>query len=82
MERDSAKWEFTFKADHLQFQSLRLPDMKGEGEEDRSGKILERIYLVERAVETMDRLFVFFLETRLSPAWEKELERMSAWRLA
>ncbi len=82
LERDAAKWEFTFKADRLQFQSLKLPDMKSDEEEDRSGRILERIYLIERAVETMDRLFALFLQIRCSPAWESELERMSAWRLA
>ncbi|MFA4915433.1 MAG: recombination-associated protein RdgC [Syntrophales bacterium] len=82
MDRDSSKWEFTFKADRLQFQSLKLPETQGDEEDDRSGRILERIYLVERAVETMDRLFVLFLQTRCSPAWEREFDRMTKWRLA
>lgn len=81
LERDSAKWEFTFKADRFRFQSLKLPavaETDDEGE-DRSGRTLERIYLLEKAVDTVDRLFVLFLSIRLSDNWEQELPRMAKW---
>jgi len=45
----------------------------------RGGLLLERIYLVEQAIDTMDRLFALFLATRFSPAWEQELARMAKW---
>lgn len=80
LERDSTKWEFTFKADRFSFQSLKLPAAESDAaEDDESGRILERIYLVEKAVDTMDRLFALFLQGRLSDTWESELARMAKW---
>ena len=41
---------------------------------------MERIYLVEKAVETADRLFAIFFHLRMSPQWEKEeLASMGKW---
>jgi recombination associated protein RdgC len=79
--KDETKWEFTFKADMFQFQSLKLPAiMELEEEMDREGRNLERIYLVERIIDTMDRLFTAFLQIRNSSQWkEDELPRMGKW---
>lgn len=80
--RDAAKWEFTFKADTFQFQSLKLPvptDADLEEEEDKSGRVLERIYLIETAIKTMDDLFGQFLALRLSSNWTAEASRMEKW---
>ncbi|MDO9515047.1 MAG: recombination-associated protein RdgC [Syntrophales bacterium] len=74
------RFEFTFKADTFSFQSLRLPVPTDVDEEDRDGKILERIYLTEVAMKTMEQLFALFLEKRLSPEWESgELPLMKKW---
>ncbi|MBW2561889.1 MAG: hypothetical protein JRE40_13680 [Deltaproteobacteria bacterium] len=74
------RFEFTFKADTFSFQSLRLPVPTDVDEEDRDGKILERIYLAEIAMKTMEQLFALFLEKRLSPEWESgELPLMKKW---
>jgi hypothetical protein len=80
--RDSAKWEFTFKADTLQFQSLKLPvptDMDEEEEGDKGGRVLERLYLIEAAIKTMDDLFADFLQLRLSEDWSTEASRLETW---
>ena len=80
--RDSAKWEFSFKADTFQFQSLKLPvptDADLDEQEDKSGRTLERIYLIETAVKTMDDLFAHFLESRLSENWPAEIAKMEKW---
>jgi recombination associated protein RdgC len=74
------RFEFTFKGDTFSFQSLRLPVPTDMDEDDREGKILERISLTEVAMTTMERLFALFLEKRLSPDWESgELPRMKKW---
>ena len=74
------RFEFTFKADTFSFQSLRLPSPTDLDEEDRDGKILERIYLAEGAMKTMEQLFALFLERRLSPQWKAEEEAlMKKW---
>ena len=78
---DKTEWEFTFRADRFHFQSMKLPTLpENNGDEiDREGQLLERIYLIEKAVGTMDLLFQSFMEHRLSNDWETELSRMQRW---
>ena len=74
------QFEFTFKADTFCFQSLKLPASEEMDEEDREGRILERLYLVEIAMKTMEQLFALFLEKRMSPQWaSEELPHMKKW---
>ena len=75
------EWEFTFKADSFHFQSLKLPVMDWqETPEDPSGHLLERIYLIENVVKTMNNLYESFLHIRFSPQWEeKELGSLAGW---
>ena len=81
LTNDATKWEFTLKADYFQYQSLKLPATIASDEEpDREGHNMERIFLVETALETMDKLFATFSSLRLSPQWEgEELPRMRKW---
>ncbi|MCG6534272.1 MAG: recombination-associated protein RdgC, partial [Syntrophales bacterium LBB04] len=83
LSKDEVKWEFTFKADQFQFQSLKLPvtlNTDEEEESDREGQNMERIYLLERAIETMDQIFIMFHRLRLSAQWEtNEIPRMEKW---
>jgi hypothetical protein len=81
LTRDAATWEFTFKADRFQFQSLKMPVVMDldEQQDNRDGRILERIYLLETVVRVMDRLFMLFLALRLSDAWQQERIRMEKW---
>jgi len=49
-------------------------------EEEKEGGILERVYLVETALKTMDDLFSSFLKRRLSPQWiSEEIPRIKTW---
>jgi recombination associated protein RdgC len=75
------EWEFTLKADRFHFQSLKLPAAEErEADEDQSGKILERIYLIEKAAMTIDNLYDYFLHIRYSPQWEdKEMKLLAQW---
>ena len=77
------QWELTLKADHFQFQSVKLPAgmaMSEEENEEKEGRILERIYLMERVLNTVDQLFAAFLAKRLSVQWsDEEILRMKKW---
>ena len=76
------KFEFTLKGDSFHFQTLRLPAGVEEEEEDsdKGGRVLERIYLMEKAMKTMDQLFFTFLKRRLSPQWSsEEIPRIKKW---
>ena len=81
LSQEKTEWEFTFKADHFHFQSLKLPTFpeQEENEADREGQLLERIYLIERPVQIMDILFRSFLEVRLDKGWEKEQQLLLKW---
>lgn len=78
---DQNEWEFTLKADTFYFQSLKLPPAEWqEAEEDPSGKMLERIYLIEKAANAVDKLFDTFLSVRFSSRWEEnELKLIAKW---
>jgi hypothetical protein len=78
---DNNEWEFTLKADSFHFQSLKMPapDWQ-EAQEDPSGSLLERIYLIENAAKTIDNLYESFLKIRYSSLWkEKETKLMAKW---
>jgi hypothetical protein len=81
LHRDQNEWEFNFKADTFYFQSLKMPVVDWqETPEDPSASLLERIYLIENAVRTIDQIYEFFLTIRLSPEWAgKEKPRLSKW---
>ncbi len=76
------QWEFTLKADQFQIQSMKLPSglkFSEEGEE-KEGRLLERIALVENATTTLDQLFSLFLARRLSGGWSaEEIPRLRKW---
>ncbi|MBN1545901.1 MAG: recombination-associated protein RdgC [Syntrophaceae bacterium] len=78
---DADAWEFTFKADTFGFQSLKLPEtVELTDEKDLEGRILERIYLIERVINTMDNLFSLFIQIRRTAAWgNDEQPRMKKW---
>ncbi len=74
--------EFSFKADTFQFQTLKFPPSFSmeEDENDREGRILERISIVETTIGLMEQLFSFFLSKRTVPAWNSdEAPRMGKW---
>jgi recombination associated protein RdgC len=81
LSRDAARWEFTFKADLFQFQSLKLPVVMDtdDGRENRDSRVLERIYLVETVVRSMDQLFDLFFVRHRSDLWQEERQRMEKW---
>jgi recombination associated protein RdgC len=58
---------------------MPAPDWQ-ETQEDPSGSLLERIYLIENAVKTIDSLYKSFLQIRYSPQWEeKETKLLAKW---
>jgi len=79
----SEKYEFTLKGDSFHFQTLRLPAgirEEEEEEKDPGGQVLERIYLVEKALKIVDQLFSLFLKRRLSPQWSsEEVRQIKKW---
>jgi hypothetical protein len=78
---DQNEWEFNFKADTFYFQSLKMPVVDWqETPEDPDASLLERIYLIENAVKTIDKIYESFLAVRFSPKWaENEKPMLNKW---
>jgi len=81
LHHNQNEWEFNFKADTFYFQSLKMPVVDWqETTGDPSASLLERIYLIENAVKTIDKIYESFLAIRFSTEWAKnEKPRMSKW---
>jgi hypothetical protein len=78
--RENSECEFSFKADTFEIRSLKMPQTVAQEEEmDKDGRTLERIYHLEKVMETIDRLFDAFLNRRFSGSWNQELTKMRKW---
>jgi len=81
LHRDQNEWEFNFKADTFYFQSLKMPVVDWqETPEDPSASLLERVYLIENAVKTIDQIYEAFLAVRFSGQWaDSEKRSLNKW---
>jgi hypothetical protein len=80
IEKDSTAWEFGYKGDSFQFQSVKLPVSAEVGEnETPEGRNLERLFMISSLTDVMDELFKMFLLLRMSTEWEREKAAMWAW---
>mgnify|MGYP000385528668 FL=1 len=81
LEQDANAWQFQLKAEDFTFGSLKTPkvDMKQEEGDDPDGPFLEKIYLIEKALDFLDGLYLQFLRVRLSPQWREETQALRPW---
>ncbi len=67
------QWRLTLKGESLYITGLKVPDTGPvETEEDIDGALLEKMFLVERAVRLVDGLFSRFVQVRISERWIAE----------
>lgn len=74
--------QFTFSLDSrwLNYKSLKTPKVVQDDREDPEGLFYEKAGLIEKAVSTMDAVFLHFIRLRLSSGWEaKELPAIRQW---
>ncbi len=81
---DDQQWRFTLKGEGLHFVGLKSPQTGSvESEEDLEGAVLEKVYLCDRAVQCIDKLFKEFITLRVSEDWQnKVVPRMKQWILS
>lgn len=74
-------WQFTLKGESLNVSSLNLPSTgSAESEEDLEGMVLEKIFLFDKVLNVLEKLFSHFAKLRVSEAWQgKELPRIRKW---
>ena len=67
-------WQFTIKGDSLHFTDLKTPATGPmEAQTDVEGKVLEKAYLYEEVMRCVDNLYKIYLESRLSPNWNRRV---------
>ena len=75
------EWRFTVKAESLHITGLKCPRTGPmDSQEDLEGAVLEKAYLIEKAIQITDRLFREFLTFRLADTWDRKVvPQMRKW---
>jgi hypothetical protein len=78
------RWNFSIKGESLTFTGLKTPETGPvESNEDIEGVVLEKIYLVEKAVTFIHELYRVFIKKRVSMEWDKKtVPLVNKWILA
>ncbi|MBR9981085.1 MAG: hypothetical protein KFF50_08670 [Desulfatitalea sp.] len=64
------QWVFAIKGESLGMSGIKLPETGPvTSETDLEGAILEKIYLYEKPIELMNKIYAEFLKKRLSDDW-------------
>ena len=74
------EYSFTLDARWMNYRSFKTPRVVQDDKDDPEGLFYEKAGLMEKAITTMDTIFIYFIKSRLSPDWEdKELPPMIRW---
>jgi hypothetical protein len=64
------QWSFSIKGESLSLSGMKLPESGPiESSDDVEGVILEKIYLYDKPLEFIDKIYQTFIQLRLSDAW-------------
>lgn len=83
--KNDYEWNVTLGAGLFEYRNVRLPKTaatekdQSHSDEETEGLILERIFLFEELVSTINELFRAFLLVRTSNNWPSELQALRAW---
>jgi hypothetical protein len=73
-KNENQDWQFTLKGESLSFSGLNVPETGPvETKADIEGMVLEKVYLYEKAIELVNRLFNIFLKLRSSVEWNQKI---------
>lgn len=75
------EWRLTLKGESFHIAGLKTPETGAlETRDDIEGFLLEKTYLVDKAVRLIDGLYRLFLRARLSGDWnERVMPRLKQW---
>lgn len=80
LEKDELSWQIMLKASDLALNSFKIPKVeKIDEDEDQDAQLLEKIYLWEIGLKLIDGLYKQFLDIRLNPTWNREIQDMNIW---
>lgn len=75
------KWQFTIKGESFHISAMKIPETGPvESEEDWEGGVLERLFLYEKAMMLLNRLYNGFIRLRIQSEWSKRIvPEMKNW---
>lgn len=78
---ENQEWVFTLKGESLSYFNLKLPQTGPiESKDDVDGLVLEKIYLVEKLVQNMDKIYASFVSLRVNSTWnEQTVPKIKTW---
>jgi hypothetical protein len=75
------KWQFTLKGESLNLSSLKLPPTAApEGPDDLEATVLEKIFLYDKILQFLEKLYKHFIKLRISNSWQsREIPKIKKW---
>jgi len=75
------RWQFTLKGESLNISTLSIPSTGSvESDEDIEGIVLEKIYLYDKVLRLLEKLYAHFTKLRVSDNWHRsESSRIRKW---
>jgi hypothetical protein len=75
------KWQFTLKGESLNLSSLKTPKIAvPQSPEDVEGSVLEKIYLYDKILQFLEKLYKKFIKLRTSGRWQShEIYLIKKW---
>ena len=66
------KWQFTLKGESLNLSSMRTPKVAApESFQEVESVVLEKIFLYDKILQFLEKLYKTFIKYRLSDRWQK-----------
>lgn len=66
------KWQFTLKGESLNLSSVKTPKIAApQRPQDMEGAVLEKIFLYDKILQFIEKLYKTFIKYRLSDHWQK-----------
>jgi hypothetical protein len=75
------KWQFTIKGESLNVSSVITPKIPPpENPEDLEGTVLEKIFLYDKILQFLEKLYKYFIQLRTSGRWKNhEISLIKKW---
>jgi hypothetical protein len=75
------KWQFTLKGESLNLSSFKTPQIAPpESPDDVEGMVLEKIFLYDKILQFLEKLYKYFIKLRTSNNWQShDLPLIKKW---
>jgi len=82
--RGDYEYNFTLAGALMEYRNVKLPktaatEEASDNPEAIEGMVLERIFLIDELVRTVNELFRLFLQRRTGDVWRDELDNIRQW---